>query len=91
MVIEKFRPGMKDAVYKRYAAQGRMLPEGLEYVRSWVEDGGDRCFQLMRTGERDLLQQWCSRWEDLVEFEFVPVNVSPTCQGTVGPYVDNGH
>mgnify|MGYP001820637079 CR=1 FL=1 len=90
MVIEKFRPGMKDVVYKRYAAQGRMLPEGLEYVRSWVEDGGDRCFQLMRTGERELLQQWCSRWEDLVEFELVPVKVSPTIQGAAAPDAENG-
>lgn len=83
MVIERFRPGMKRAVYERYSERGRMLPEGLEYLDSWLEECGDRCYQLMKTDRRELLLEWIERWADLVEFEIVPVKASPTQQGSV--------
>jgi hypothetical protein len=73
MVIERFREGPAP-VYARAAEQGRMLPAGLVYVESWIEaDDLARCFQLMETDEPALLRQWAERWDDLVEFEFVPV------------------
>ena len=78
MVIETFKPGRKAAVYARFGAKGRMLPDGLEYVQSWVETGGDRCFQLMRTHSRELFEAWIRNWRDLVDFEIVPVTDSPT-------------
>jgi hypothetical protein len=78
MVIETFKPGRKAAVYARYDAKGRMLPDGLEYVQSWVEKDGDRCFQLMCTDRRELFDAWIRNWQDLVDFEIVPVDDSPT-------------
>ena len=78
MVIEKFRPGKKSAVYDRYHAFGRMLPEGLDYVASRVETEGDRCFQIMRTQDRDLFAAWTSNWDDLVDFEIISISESPT-------------
>ena len=78
MVIEVFKPGMKKAVYDRYAERGRMLPEGLEYISSWVEENGSRCFQLMKCERQDLFQQWVKEWADLTEFEIIPVTSSPT-------------
>ncbi len=80
MVIEVFKPGMKDAIYDRYAERGRMLPEGLEYVSSWVEENGSRCFQLMQCERRELFLHWVKEWADLTDFEIVPVTVSPTNQ-----------
>ena len=73
IVIEHFRHG-PDPVYARAAASGRMLPEGLRYLDSWVEDATrSRCFQLMETDDANLLQQWAAKWNDLVEFEFIGV------------------
>ena len=74
MVIERYLSG-PGPVYERAAAQGRMLPQGLRYVDSWVvnEGGLDRCFQLMETGDPALLDQWMQRWSDLVSFEVFPV------------------
>ena len=72
MVIETFAHG-PEPVYARAAEQGRMLPEGLEYVDSWVSDDLRRCWQLMETDDRALLEEWIMHWEDLVEFEVVPV------------------
>ena len=80
MVIEVFKPGMKDAIYDRYTERGRMLPEGLEYVSSWVEENGSRCFQLMQCERRELILHWVKEWADLTDFEIVPVTVSPTNQ-----------
>ena len=71
MVIETFRAGCRDAVYERVEREGRMLPEGLFYRDSWLEAQGDRCFQLMETGDPALLAEWSQRWSDLVNFEFV--------------------
>jgi hypothetical protein len=77
MVVERYLSG-PGPVYERVAAHGRMLPEGLEYVNSWVvDDGGlDRCFQLMQTSDPALLDVWFERWKDLVSFEVYPVITS---------------
>jgi hypothetical protein len=73
MVIETYVEG-PGPVYARADAQGRMLPEGLVYVDSWVDaDGLDRCFQLMETDDRALLDEWIGHWSDVVEFEVVRV------------------
>jgi hypothetical protein len=74
MVIEKYRHG-PGPVYQRAAERGRMLPDGLRYVDSWVVDDDrlDRCFQLMETDDPGLIDVWQSRWADLTEFEVVPV------------------
>ena len=76
MVIERFRGGDAAAVYRRYRERGRMTPDGLDYVDSWVEPDFSRCFQLMECDDARLLQEWIERWEDLVEFEVVPVVTS---------------
>jgi hypothetical protein len=73
MVIEKFRNGDALPVYRRFRDRGRMMPEGLEYVSSWVSDSLDRCFQLMLTDDRTLLDRWMANWTDLVDFEVHPV------------------
>ena len=75
MVIERYR-GNADAVYQRFRERGRMMPEGLRYIDSWVEDNHHRCFQLMSCDDPKLFQEWISHWEDLVEFEIVPVRTS---------------
>jgi hypothetical protein len=73
MVIERFRDGNAAAVYRRVQESGRMLPDGLKYVDSWVAANVERCFQLMECDDVRLMQQWVSRWADLAEFEIVPV------------------
>ena len=78
MVIETFKPGCKNAVYKRFHAQGRLLPEGLLYLDSWLEKDGNRCFQLMETSSRDLFEGWMRKWEDLVSFEIIELGEKPT-------------
>ena len=75
MVVEKFGRGAAP-VYQRAADHGRMLPDGLVYLDSWVDERLDRCFQLMETDDRRLLDDWMARWSDLAEFEVVPVIAS---------------
>jgi hypothetical protein len=82
MVLERFRQGAKP-VYARAAEQGRMLPDGLAYLDSWVDTDLGRCFQLMETDDPDLFDQWLARWDDLVEFEIVPVLTSDDAARTV--------
>jgi hypothetical protein len=71
MVIETFEPGKRAAVYERFHERGRLLPEGLSYIESWIEKDGDRCFQLMETSRPELFDEWVSRWQDLVSFQIV--------------------
>ncbi len=77
MVIERFRPGCREKVYKRFHEKGRMLPDGLRYVGSWLEKDGDRCFQLMETEDPSLFQRWMDNWKDLVEFEIFEIGEKP--------------
>ena len=71
MVIETFRAGCRAPVYERFREKGRMLPDGLRYLDSWVEKHGDRCFQLMETDAPELFEPWMEAWSDLVSFEIV--------------------
>ena len=73
MVIERFKNRDAVAVYRRSREQGRIMPEGLKYVGSWIEANFDRCFQLMECDDPRLFQQWVVRWQDLIEFEIIPV------------------
>jgi hypothetical protein len=75
MVIETFTQGARP-VYERARDRGRMLPEGLVYVESWVTEGLGGCFQLMETDDPALFDAWTARWADLAEFEIVPVLAS---------------
>ena len=77
MVIENFSPGCKDLVYERFYEKGRMLPDGLEYVDSWLEKDGNRCFQLMKTDDPDLIDTWTSHWSDLGDFEIIEIGEKP--------------
>ena len=72
MVVETFIRGPAP-VDERAADQGRLMPDGLEYVDSWVDERLDRCFQLMRTDDPTLFDEWTAHWSDLAEFEVVPV------------------
>lgn len=73
MVIERFRGQDALAIYRRVREQGRMMPDGVEFVDSWVSADLGRCFQLMRCDDVALLQRWIAGWTDLVAFEVVPV------------------
>ena len=76
MVVERFKNGDAAPAYDRFRERGRMIPDGLSYVSSWVDEKMQLCFQLMETDDRRLIDQWTSHWEDLVEFEVFPVMTS---------------
>jgi len=83
MVIERFLSG-PEPVYRRAAERGRMLPDGLAYVESWVDERLDRCFQLMETDDPSLFDAWIACWDDLTAFEVVPVLSSAEAAARAG-------
>lgn len=83
MVVEHFRNGDPQPVYARFAERGRLAPDGLRYVGSWVTGDLTRCFQVMECDDRRLLDQWIARWEDIVEFEVIPVLTSAEATAAV--------
>jgi hypothetical protein len=85
MVIERFKNRDAKAVYRRFREKGRMAPEGLACVESWVETNFDRCFQLMECGDERLLEKWADHWRDLADFEFVPVRRSKEAAEIITP------
>ena len=76
MVLERFRNSDAAAVYRRFRERGRMAPDGLNYISSWVTADLSTCFQVMETANRALLEDWMSHWSDLVDFEVHPVITS---------------
>ena len=73
MIIEHFWPEDIPTIYARLAEKGRMMPEGLGYVNSWITQDRTRCYQVMETDDRSLFQAWANNWNDLFEFEIIPV------------------
>jgi hypothetical protein len=84
MIIESFR---RDPVpvYRRFRDHGRMAPDGLRYVDSWVTRDLQRCYQIMESDDPALLQQWMDRWSDLVDFEVVPIVTSSEAAAAIAP------
>lgn len=76
MIIESFKNGDPVPVYRRFRDRGRLAPDGLKYVSSWVTSDMAKCYQLMECENRDLLEQWIASWNDLVDFEVVPIITS---------------
>ena len=76
MVVEHFRNGDATPVYRRFKEHGRMAPDGVTYVSSWVAENLATCYQVMETVDRSLLDEWMRNWKDLVEFEVHPVITS---------------
>ena len=76
MVVERFKGGDAVPVYRRFRERGRLAPEGLRYVTSWVDTAMTRCYQVMETDDRALLDQWIANWSDIVDFEVCEVMTS---------------
>ena len=74
MVVEHFKDA--PAIYRRLREKGRVMPEGLEYVSSWIDVDLKICWQLMQTEDESLFQRWIDNWKDLMDFEIVPVRTS---------------
>ena len=87
MIVEHFRNNDALPVYRRFRDRGRMAPEGLTYVASWTDDKLTRCFQLMETDDRSLIDQWTTNWNDLVDFEVFRVINSAEAQNDIAPYL----
>jgi hypothetical protein len=85
MIIEHFKNDDPVPVYRRFRDRGRLAPNGLQYISSWVDEKFERCFQIMETADRNLLDQWITNWSDIVEFEVFPVVSSKEASETIAP------
>ena len=74
MVVERFKPNCFEQIYARFNVRGRMLPEGLYFLHSWVNKERNICFQLMETNDQTLFAVWIEQWQDLTDFEIFPID-----------------
>ena len=85
MIIERFKNRDPLPVYRRFRDKGRMAPEGLAYVSSWVTEDMDRCYQVMECDDRRILDEWMTRWSDVTDFEVIPVVTSAQAVERIAP------
>ena len=83
MVVETFKGQDGKAVYRKLRDKGRALPEGLKFLTSHVTADLSRCFQLMETDDITTFQRWIADWQDVVEFEVLPVVEGKTTRGAL--------
>ena len=83
MIIERYRNGDALPVYRRFRERGRLAPDGLRYINSWVTPDLTTCYQVMETSDRALIDAWTSAWSDLVDFEVLPVITSAEAAASV--------
>ena len=83
LVIEHFRPGKVKEMYKRFDERGRMAPEGVNYVNSWIDSEVKTCYQIMDSPSEEKLKEWTSKWDDLVDFQIIPVITSAEAKAKV--------
>jgi hypothetical protein len=85
MIIEHFKKGDPLPVYRRFRDRGRLAPDGLRYVTSWVTTDYRRCFQVMECNDINDLEAWIANWRDVTDFEIVPVVTSQEAQDALAP------
>jgi hypothetical protein len=85
MVIEHFRDGNPLPIYRRFRERGRLMPDGLQYVASWITEDLSRCFQVMECDDPALLDRWMAEWNDLMDFEVVTEKTSAEVVTEIGP------
>ena len=85
MIIEHFRDGDPLPVYRRFRDRGRLAPDGLRYVSSWVTHDMRRCYQVMECDDLALLDEWMANWRDITDFEVIPVITSQDAQKAIAP------
>ena len=85
MIVEKFKNNDPLPVYRRFRDFGRLAPDGVQYVASWVDANLERCFQLMESEQRELIDEWIAHWSDLVDFEIYPVTSSSEAAEKLAP------
>jgi uncharacterized protein DUF3303 len=85
MIVENFKDGDAVPVYRRFRDRGRLAPDGLQYISSWVDERFQRCFQVMETADRSLIDQWIRNWSDIVEFDVYPVMSSAEAAERIAP------
>jgi len=85
MVVERFKNNDAVPVYRRFRERGRLAPDGLNYVSSWVDDQLQVCFQVMETDDRKRLDEWMANWSDLTDFEVYPVITSKEAAERIAP------
>lgn len=73
MIIETFHSGKEKILYRRFEEQGRMLPQGVKYVDSWINESVTVCYQIMESDNEDKIREWINNWKDLADFEIIPV------------------
>lgn len=73
MIIENYKPGKTEEIYNRFSEKGRMLPSGVEFIDSWIEENLQKCYQVMRSETLEKINEWIDNWKDLVDFEIIPV------------------
>ena len=83
MIIERFQPGKVKALYRRFEEKGRLLPEGVRYINSWINNDVTVCYQVMEADSDEKINQWIDQWKDLVDFEVVPVISSADAKAKV--------
>ena len=85
MVVERFKEGAAPEIYRRARDKGRMIPEGVEYISSWIDLEFTTCYQLMRAEDHSLLSVWMKAWNDLTDFEVVEVRTSAEAAQVMAP------
>lgn len=85
MILERYRDGDPVPVYRRFHERGRLAPDGLRYVSSWITEDLATCYQVMECDDRTLLDEWMAHWNDIVDFEVIPVMTSAAAAATVAP------
>jgi len=89
MIVEHFKNSDAVPIYRRFAAKGRLAPEGLRYLSSWVDSNMQICFQLMETDDRELIDAWMSNWDDIIDFEVFQVMSSQEAAEKIAPALLN--
>jgi len=87
VIVEYFKNKDPIPIYRRFREHGRLTPEGLKYISSWVDDKMQLCFQLMETDDRRLIDEWISNWSDIIDFEVFPVISSKEAVEKIAPHL----
>jgi hypothetical protein len=84
MITYAFAPDARNSAQERFKKTGGMPGAGVKFHGRWHALAGGHGFVLAEGNDSVAIGRWMQEWNDLLEFEVIPVNTDEDVMKVLG-------